>query len=60
MTPKQLIKRNEKRVYHYYSENKKKMQPVYCDYMSYLFLKMCYGRGLTEAQYRAYKEYSCK
>ena len=60
MTPKQLIKRNEKRVYHYFSVNKKEMMPVYCDYVSYLFLKMCYGKGLTEKQYRAYKEYACK
>ena len=60
MTTKQKILRNEKRVYHYYSENKKEMVPVYCDYVSFLFLKMCYGKGLTEKQFNLYKEYCCK
>ena len=58
MTPKQLIKRNEKKIYRYYSENKHKMVYVYCNYISYLFMKMCYGRGLTEKQYEAYRNIS--
>jgi len=58
MTPKQLIKRNEKKIRWYYSENNHKMVSVYCDYVSYLLLKMCYGRGLTEKQYEAYRDIS--
>lgn len=62
MTTAQKIKRNEKRVYTYYSENGNsgnRKREVFCDYKTYLFLKLCYGGGLSEKQYSAYRELAC-
>ena len=57
MTIKALIKKNEKRV-RYYIGNTGKREKVYCDYISFLFLKLCYSKyGLTINQYEAYRKY---
>lgn len=35
-----------------------KGEKVHCTYMEYLYLKLCYGVGLTESEYQEYKAYS--
>jgi len=61
MTVKTLINKNEKKNRFYVSEKTGKLVKVYCNYVSYLFLKQCYSKtGLTINQYNAYKKYCCK
>ena len=58
MSIKSLINKNEKRVRYYVSENTGKREKVFCDYKTYLFLKLCYSKtGLTINQFYAYKKY---
>lgn len=47
----------EKKIYTY--ENERGVQEVWCDYYTWLFLRLHYAsQGLTEEEFEEYKKYS--